>query len=153
MGAGMPQPFQQKASIASIEKWSNAKIKEGREIWWMNNIPKTYKNLEIKDAPKFPKELLLNRKSLGRLLAARTGHGDFARYHTRFSHTDARMDCRCGSAKTPIHFLFCRILRRRQGRPTGPIKQLIPNLLGTTKGAITLSKWFESSRFFEDICP
>lgn len=152
-GAEIPYLDKLKFSMASLEKWRNTKINEDRNSWWINVIPKLYEQLEIRSALSSPIELQLSRKSLSRVIAARTGHGDFATYHTRFRHTEANLNCKCGSPKTPIHFFFCRILQRRRGRPAGPINLLIPKLLGTPNGAITLSKWLDHSRFFEDICP
>lgn len=149
----MPFLEESKFSLAALRKWHAEKATQLRDSWWKDHIPKSYKNLEIKEAPSFPKELYLERKALSKIIAARTGHGDFATYHTRFKHEEAKTTCRCGSAKTPTHFLFCRILRRRGGRPSGPIQQLIRYLLGTSEGAFILSKWLESTRFFEEICP
>ena len=50
--------------------------------------------------PAKTKELLLPRFILGKTLAARTGHGDFADYHERFNHEDASLHCRCGARYT-----------------------------------------------------
>ncbi|KAI0993970.1 hypothetical protein K3495_g14214 [Podosphaera aphanis] len=152
-GASMPCLDPLEHSLSSLKKWQKAKEKESRDEWWREHIPPSYSKLQIINAPRSPKELLLTRKSLGQLIAARTGHGDFAAYHSRFKHEEARVNCLCGSPKTPTHFLFCRILRRRGGRPPGPTNQLLPSLLGTSKGAIILTKWLDHSRYFEDICP
>ncbi|CCU77126.1 reverse transcriptase [Blumeria hordei DH14] len=108
---------------------------------WSTHIPNSYAQLEIMTAPHLPKELLLGRKALGQIIGARTGHGDFAAYHKRFKHEEARLNCLCGSQKTPTHFLFFRIFRLRNGRPAGPINQLRISLLGTPKGAKILTKW------------
>ncbi|KAI1004868.1 hypothetical protein K3495_g3348 [Podosphaera aphanis] len=43
-----------------------------------------------------PNELKLPRSTLGRILATRTRHGDFAYYHDRFRHPEANMNCLCG---------------------------------------------------------
>lgn len=153
-GAAMPyQDEQPKLSIAALNLWNSSQMKQAREKWWNNYAQKSYIRLGINTAPVFPEELLLSRKSLGQIIAARTGHGDFANYHTRFKHKDANMHCLCGSPKSPTHFLFCRTLRRRGGRPAGPIRSLIPKLLRTPEGAIIFTKWLEQARFFEQICP
>ena len=130
-GAAMSYLGPEKYSLSTLEQWLSTHQSQARTDWWNKNIPDTYKRLEIKTAPYFPKELLLERKALGKLIAARTGHGDFATYHTRFKHEEANFNCLCGSPKTPTHFFFCRILRRRGGRPSFPISQLLPYLLGT----------------------
>lgn len=148
----IPEP-QLDRSFASLEKWHQARVISDRERWWNKQAPQSYTRLEIRSAPLLPKELLLSRKQLGRLIAARTGHGDFAAYHTRLKHTEAKIQCRCGSLKTPLHFFFCRILRRRGYRPEGNIHVLVPRLLGTAEGAVILTKWLSSTKFFEEICP
>ena len=59
-----------------------------------------------------PMELeILSRPLLHRLLALRTGHGDFSAYHRKFNHPEdsCEMACRhCGADKTPEHIVFCR---------------------------------------------
>ena len=52
--------------------------------------------------------LTLQRQVLGRILASRTLHGDFADYHERFRHANAENRCSCGKRKSPLHFFFCR---------------------------------------------
>ncbi|KAI0995105.1 hypothetical protein K3495_g13078 [Podosphaera aphanis] len=152
-GAAMPTIDSAKHSFTSLLQWHAEQLSQARNSWWNKNIPNSHARLGIKTAPYFPKELLLGRKALGQLIAAKTGHGDFAAYHIRFGHEEARLSCLCGSPKTPTHFLFCRILRRRRGRPVGPISRLLPSLLGTPEGAKILTEWLDQSRFFEKICP
>lgn len=139
-------------TFSSLEKWIQTESEIAKERWWNTQAPISYKNLEIVDSSNPPRELLLRRKELGRLIAARTGHGDFAAYHTRFKHVEAQNHCRCGSLKTTTHFLFCRILRRRGYRPPGEIRSLIPRLLGTEKGAFIFTKWMSQTKYFEEIC-
>ena len=53
-------------------------------------------------------ELELPRASLHRLLAERSGHGDFAIYHRRFKHDESSITpCRYGEEKSPGHFVEC----------------------------------------------
>jgi hypothetical protein len=115
--------------------------------------PQSYRDLGIFTSPSRPEELQIARPLLGRILAARTGHGDFAAYHERFNHEDAYLLCRCGSRKSPLHFFFCRIAKRRARRPPGAPSEVIPILLGTTNGAKQLATWLTKTRFYEDICP
>ncbi|RYP10892.1 hypothetical protein DL764_000328 [Monosporascus ibericus] len=37
----------------------------------------------------------------------RTGHGDFAWYHRKLKHDDAKLNCSCGSEKDPEHLPRC----------------------------------------------
>ncbi|KDN63501.1 hypothetical protein CSUB01_12226 [Colletotrichum sublineola] len=101
-------------------------IRNGQRLaftrWWHNNRPDSYKSLDNDEkhdltATLQPTEELvtLNRKELHWLIAARTGHGDFAGYHDRFNHPDANRKCSCGKLKTPRHPLKCRKTRRVDG--------------------------------------
>lgn len=139
-------------SLASLEKWLTTYTHDARKSWWNKDIPNNYIQLEIADAPTYPKELHLSRKALGRIISFRTGHGDFDPYYTRFGHTEANLRCQCGSFKTRLHLFYCRILRRRGHRPAGPINLLIPELLGTPEGAIVQTNWLEETKFFEQVC-
>ena len=96
-------------------------------------------------------ELLLPRKTLGHLLAARSGHGDFQAYHERFRHTEQDTLYRYGQPKTTIHFAFCRHARKRTNCLRGKLRDIIPMTLATLKGAILFVKFVEESRFFMDI--
>ncbi|EQL04246.1 hypothetical protein G6O67_007120 [Ophiocordyceps sinensis] len=40
-------------------------------------------------------------------------HGDFADYHERFNHDDARLTCVCGRRKEPNHLFYCRKIDAR----------------------------------------
>lgn len=52
-------------------------------------------------------KLALPRHILHRLLAERSGHGDFAEYYRRFKHEDAELRCRYGAKKGEGHFIDC----------------------------------------------
>ncbi|KAM3448171.1 hypothetical protein MY3296_008041 [Beauveria thailandica] len=60
-----------------------------------------------------PEMQTLTRLELHHLIAARSGHGDFANYHERFDHPDARVICNCGRRKTPARILFCPLKIKR----------------------------------------
>lgn len=76
------------------------------ESYWAENSPQQYRDLAIK-IDKRPHELCLPRTTLGRLLAALTGHGDWEQYHERFRHGDAKINRSCGRPKSPHHFYYC----------------------------------------------
>ena len=114
--------------------------------------PESYHNRGPLTTPQNPGELKLPRHLLGRILASRTGHGDFADYHERFPHNDAHLICRCGKRKAPLHFFFCRIAKRRAPRPPGRPSETIPFLLSTEQGARALADWLTKTRFYDDIC-
>lgn len=119
---------------------------------WSAEAPAQYRELQIEARSRLPKELSLPRRDLGRLLAARSGHGDFAEYHRRFNHPDALLECSCGSEKERFHFFSCRLSRR----PTTPGltgRAAIRWLLGTDRGATRFVKWCRDTQFYERTCP
>jgi len=125
---------------------------------WHREAPAAYKRLGIPPPPhKGPPELRLPRSTLARLIAARSGHGDFEAYHTRFSHTvniNNPRRCKCGRLKEAAHFFYCRIARRKYGRPPGPPKITSPEYyLSTPRGAKYFGDWITKTAFYKDICP
>ncbi|EED23156.1 conserved hypothetical protein [Talaromyces stipitatus ATCC 10500] len=152
-GAASTPPSPCKSSYASLKRHAKTQSLSAAQTRWQTIAPQTYQDLEITTSPKRPGELQLNRLNLGHIIAARTGHGDFADYHERFNHDDAHLLCRCGARKAPLHFFFCYIAKRRAPRPPGPPSEVISFLLGTAKEAQKLATWLAETRFFEDICP
>ena len=139
-------------SLSSLKRWIKQELSSAAKRYWEKAAPQSYRNMDITDFPLQPNILKLPRPLLARLLAARSGHGDFADYHERFNHDDAHLLCRCGARKAPLHFFFCSIAKRRASRPPGPPQEVIPFLLTTPKGAKTLAEWLTETRFFVDIC-
>ncbi|KAI1004393.1 hypothetical protein K3495_g3819 [Podosphaera aphanis] len=92
-GAAMPFLVPAKHSFTSLLQWHAKQLNQARNSWWNKNIPNSYARLGIKIGPYYPIEVLLGRKVLGQLIAARTGHGEFVAYHTRFGHEEARLNC------------------------------------------------------------
>jgi hypothetical protein len=152
-GAALPPPRDAEYSYAGLKRQSKATATAAAHRLWLAVLPQTYRDIGISTAPRRPEELQLPRPVLGRLLASRTGHGDFAAYHERFHHYDAYLFCRCGGRKAAFHFLFCPIAKRKARRPLGPPSQVIPYLLGSVKGAQKLATWLAETQFYTDICP
>ena len=75
---------------------------------WSTACPARYRDLDLQMRPRKPPELSLPRWLLHHLIAARTGHGDFAAYHRRFKHKNAILECSCGQETSPTHFTRCR---------------------------------------------
>ncbi|EED12564.1 conserved hypothetical protein [Talaromyces stipitatus ATCC 10500] len=111
-GAASIPPSSYKSSYASLKRYAKTQSLSAAQSQWEKVAPQSYQDLEITTSPKRPGELQLNRLDLGRIIAARTGHGDFADYHERFNHDDAYLLCRCGARKAPLHFFFCHIAKR-----------------------------------------
>ena len=95
--------------------------------FWAENAPKRHKDLDI-GIEKQPPGLHLLRAVLDRLLAARSGHGDFAEYHERFKHDDALLTCSCRLRKELSHFYSCREGRKATAHPWGqqPVADVSP---------------------------
>ena len=87
---------------------------------------------------------------LHRLLAARSGHGDFADYHKRFGHADASVKCSCGRQKSPSHIFYCRKLANRESQ-VGFCRRKVAEEIG--------EKWqmfverVKTTDFFSRVCP
>ena len=74
--------------------------------YWEHNLPDYYQQWGLAFIPR-PPELKLPRPTLHRLLAERSGHGDFQAYHDRFNH-GVTVTCRCGQPKERGHFTECQ---------------------------------------------
>lgn len=79
-----------------------------RTSFFEGNAPRRYIELGLKAKESTPLTLKLPRKTLGYLLASRTGHGAFSQYHTRFKNLDSEHKRVCGSIKTAEHFIYYR---------------------------------------------
>ena len=152
-GAAMQITEELPHSLASLRRMAKAIVRTAMNKLWLTVAPQPYRDLGIQHSPLNPRELTLPRPVLARILAARSGHGDFADYHERFNHIDAHLYCRCGARKAPLHFFFCNIAKRRSRRPPGPPSTTLAELLGTWDGIEKLALWLNRTRFYEDICP
>jgi ribonuclease HI len=150
-GAALPTPPRATCTLASLQGRAKAKARESVSRLWLATAPQSYQDLGIKYSSDTA-ELCLKRGALGRILASRSSHGDFADYHERFHHEDATLSCGCGRPKTLLHFFFCKESNARLLGPKAPTRDKITYLLGTAKGASTLADWITSSRFFIDTC-
>lgn len=126
---------------------------------YTRDAPQAYQDLNIQPHTKDSRtrEHRLPRGVLGRLLAARTGHGDFQAYHERFHHRDSLTTCSCGKPKSPVHFFFCPPARKRwKDRWKGPKASpsaMIDWILNTAAGAEESGRFVQETSFFKDICP
>lgn len=134
--------------------WAQSHLKKAMHsffaVYWAKHAPPSYRDLAVSLAP-LPPELALPRGSLGRLLASRSGHGDFAQYHERFGHENTLLSCSCGQRKTSQHFYHC---------PQGELAARHPwtgfsckEVLGTKNGALLFDEWLRKSNFYSHICP
>lgn len=129
-------------------KWTNA------HKHWVDNMPTHYAVVAPSlSALRPPPELSLPRFALGKLLASRSGHGDFQEYHLRFAHTDAVVNCNCGSPKTPTHFWYCPLPRPRIANPYASAAQGLPFILSSHNGARRFAAWVKDAQFYSVCSP
>jgi ribonuclease HI len=137
-----------RSSLAGMERWVRTMYHEDFKRWWEKTSDDLHRPSPLpQPVAGVPKELKLPRAHLARLLAERSGHGDFAEYHQRFHHEDAILNCVCGARKAPGHLLWCHrtpmpsLLRRWRGRVLAR-----EEVLATTHGAKALSRWLTATR-------
>ncbi|RKK83102.1 hypothetical protein BFJ68_g17470, partial [Fusarium oxysporum] len=150
--SSLPEPEGAKPTLAYQRRIARQKPKEAFEAWWSATAPEQYKRLNLMATTGCPPELSLPRAALHHLLAARSLHGDFAAYHEKFDHANARLVCSCGRRKAPDHIFYCRKVPPRCRVRLTPSPNTAVNLaMGKdfTK-FIDLSK---DSAFFGKICP
>ncbi|XP_044717921.1 RNase H domain-containing protein [Hirsutella rhossiliensis] len=82
-------------TYANIKRQAKAAARRDFQDWWAAGAPSSYKSLGLKASLGAP-GLHTKRQHLHHLLAARSGHGDFAGCHERFNHEEARIECSCG---------------------------------------------------------
>jgi len=151
-GAALPPPANAICTLASLKRIAKSAARKAVLQLWSTIAPANYKELLISYGPS-SSLLTLKRYAMGRILAARSQHGDFADYHTRFNHVDATLECSCGKRKSPLHFYFCRKGRALKTLCKQPPSEAIPWLLGTLMGAERLADWLSTTRFYQEICP
>lgn len=102
-------------SPAFLRRKAKQQLRADSYTAYTKHMPKACQELNIRPHTKSTRarEHNLPRWVLGRLIAARTGHGDFAAYHERFHHSDYLATCSCRKPKTTIHFFFCPHTRKR----------------------------------------
>ena len=129
-------------TTAGARRWARSQLRERFQQWWESS---SHKGTIPLPAPSLSWLPNLPRSALAHLLAARSGHGDFANYHERGNHDGAKLLCPCGARKSPVHFFFCRRTPARsrlsiyKGRPL-----TLEDLLTTVQGAVCFSEWFIS---------
>jgi len=141
------------ATRSHIKRLLRAQSRDAFNDWWEANRPATYANLGLRATLGPTNEIKeLGREELHYLLAARTGDGDFKKYHDRFKHADAENRCICGSFKSPKHIFFCTRA------------YCVKLLVGVAAHDNNIARWFgadwrryiarvRTSRFFRWNCP
>jgi hypothetical protein len=95
--SGIKSRLRTAISSAQSSWWGRAKRSSRYDAWSLD-----YK-VAVRPEHGFPRALL------HRYLAMRHGHGEFAAYHHRFNHEDAKLICvRCSQETSPSHLVHCR---------------------------------------------
>ncbi|KAL1953292.1 hypothetical protein VTO42DRAFT_3037 [Malbranchea cinnamomea] len=149
--AGSPTAQDIPSTLAYIRRQVKEQATQAFQDYWVQNVPKRYTDLEI-PLQKASIEKKLPRFTLRKLYASHTGHGDFADYHIRLSHTDAELHCLCRHRKTPEHFFYYRLARRAATRRRQPTYNL-REILATARSAQEFNSWLNKTRFYKEICP
>ncbi|KAI0994371.1 hypothetical protein K3495_g13811 [Podosphaera aphanis] len=103
-----PQSTPEYITLAYLRRLMYQRRQDLIDERWSKVSPARYKELDLQMRRRRPPELHLSRRLLHGLLAARTGHGDFAAYYRRFHHEDANLKCDCGLENSPTHSFRCR---------------------------------------------
>ena len=139
--AGRPLTSPYTMSLAKAKRWRKAKLRAEFEVWWKTatrRSPRQHLSTQPTSPTAWNSKWLqgIPRSLLGRVLAARSAHGDFQQYHLRFNHDDAELDCNlCGQEKAPLHPWMCRATNEKPHN-----RRFITKLLATQTGAKYLAK-------------
>jgi ribonuclease HI len=142
-GAELPQLREECwMTLARARRWRKESLNSRFADWWKKHPKPRHLRRQL-DTPKpWVKSKIykgLNRVSIGRVLAARSAHGDFADYHERFGH-DTELTCQCGRRKSPLHTWTCT---KRSFRLS---ENFVTKLLPTDKGMAYLAKSLHKGR-------
>ncbi len=133
--------------MAGARKWLCSKITQDFATFWQAS-PSRSVTLPA-PLPHAPRILSLPRPILARILATRSGHGDFSAYHDRFNHTSAAVRCRCGAHTAPLHSLYCRLATKKEMLRTAQGQALTPaELVATEKGAAILGARLQATNYY-----
>ncbi|KAL2889564.1 RNA-directed DNA polymerase from mobile element jockey [Ceratocystis lukuohia] len=128
--------FEYTMSLARAKRWLREDLHQAHKAWFKDQ--KTVVHHATRKLLEFPHPDKLGvpegpRKHQGKILAAISGHGDFAAYHRRMNHPDTRNHChRCGSDKKETHEWTCR----KNSKPWS--HTFVQKLLLSSKGRTSL---------------
>ncbi|KAM3501568.1 hypothetical protein MY11210_009336 [Beauveria gryllotalpidicola] len=151
--AGLPPP--ETHTVAAIKRIARTKMHMLAQQWWQANIPEEYQRMDLCDFPRrAPAELHLPRTLLYRLIAARTGTGNFAAFHTNLNRPEQIRPCGCGGTGNPTHIFFCRAISKlHRARLSHATTGMPPAWKALGKEFSVFVKTATASGFFTDICP
>ena len=140
------EPTDPMISVAGGRRWAREQLSAGFNSWWLTT---RHRGTIPLPSPTTDPPPDVPRGALARVLAARSGHGDFASYHERFNHAGAQLHCQCGARKTPLHFFYCRKApgRHRLRLFRGKV-MTIEDLITTQTGVKCMSEWMREYRYY-----
>jgi ribonuclease HI len=163
--ASPPTGLENQPTVSGVRSVAKGILLQAKKHWWETNqarLSSWYNQWGLSYVTTAtPPELELPRPTLALMLAIRSKHGDFAWYHKKFSHDDAKLECSCGRAKTPEHIVFCRkttaaaIFRKWPQRPMAPpstTKEGINYLDDLLSQPRDFEAFLEITKFYSDIC-
>ncbi|KAJ6437646.1 reverse transcriptase [Purpureocillium lavendulum] len=151
-GTSQPEPADTLPTLAYLRKVARRRPKDAFTAWWEASAPEQYRVLHLDATTGCPPELTISRSLLHHLLAARSHHGDFADYHERLNHEDARLTCSCGRRKEPKHLFYCRKVPPRHRMRLAPSPNASVNR-AIGRDFDQFVKTAKASSFFGTICP
>lgn len=152
-GALQTQITNNTPTAAWVSRQSREITRASLRAWALENLPTLYQAAGLEFTSRGPEELRAPRGLLHHLLAARTGHGDYAEYHQRFNHEGATLECSCGKLKHRFHVFYCRKVPPNLRIRLGPRAM---ERIATTIGPKHFDKFIElikEGKFFDKICP
>lgn len=154
-GVKITTPSDNPPSLARIKRYMRRGVRVQSTRWWYEAPPSNAINnykllLDIRPSTKPSPVLALPRLTLHHLLAARSGHGDFADYHERLGH-EAAINCSCGRRKHPTHIFYCRKVSPDRRLRLNPARGAIKAAL--TKNFERFTQLAEDTSFFTKVCP
>jgi ribonuclease HI len=150
-------------TVSGIRSQARALRSAAINSWWYHNqtsLSNRYRRWSLDYSVRAPKELELPRATLHRLMAIRSGHGNFKWYHDKFKHQDASLNCTCGGWKSPDHLVHCKKTREHFNiwphKPKTPPRNwregftYLKTLLASPEG---FAEFLSITGFYTAICP
>lgn len=151
-------------TVSGIKSIAKSLRDQARDEWWQQNsvkLSRHYKQWKPTYGVKQYPELSLPRRLLHRYLALRTTHGDFAWYHKKFRHEDAKLNCSCGHAKTADHLVRCPKVHRSFAKWPPYIRPPVPpttreeahkTIAALLASPSHFSDYLKTTEFYSRIC-
>lgn len=103
----MPSWLNLALTLVAAKLWDIETSDTERRNYWPMNIPESNIVLGIFNFDRYPNELSLPCHLLAHFYAARSGHSDFATYHTGFNHKTLMTPAPVEKLKSSRHILKC----------------------------------------------